>query len=195
MNIYFVRHGETEQNAKKTYYGSLDVNLNEKGVAQALKLKGKLQNIKFDKVFVSERLRAVETCNYIIGEAKQQPVVDERINEMNFGVFEGKTYEELCAAYPEEVKAWQKDWKEFCPQEGESYVMFYEKVKNFMEYLLTLEAANVLVVTHGGVIRTMYCYILGENLDFYWKFASKNGDISLIKYKHGDLFIDSISHI
>jgi alpha-ribazole phosphatase len=194
MNLYFVRHGETDENAKKTYYGSTDVSLNEKGVKQALKLEEKLKNIKFDKIYCSERLRAMETAKIITKNRESFIEYDSRINEMDFGIFEGKTYEEIKKIYPEEFVQWEKQWKEFCPKGGESYIMFYNRVKEFMEQIKKLNMENVLIVAHGGVVRSVYAYILNENLDFYWKFASKNADVSIIKYKYGDFFIDSISH-
>lgn len=195
MNFYFVRHGETDENVKKTYYGATDVSLNIRGIEQCLKLQHKLKDVKFDKIYCSERLRARETAEMVAGESKESIVYDERINELNFGVFEGKTYEEIKSLYPEECKEWEQQWKEFCPKGGESYLMFYHRIKNFMEEIKELSAENVLIVTHGGVIRSVYAYILNEDLDLYWKFSSRNADISIIKYKYRDFFIDSISHI
>ena len=64
-----------------------------------------------------------------------------------------------------------------------------------MEHIKKLECDNILVCTHSGVIRAMYCYIMNEDIDLFWKFGSKNGDISLIKYEYGNLYIDSITHI
>lgn len=195
MNLYFLRHGETEQNIKKTYYGTMDVSLNEEGVNQSLKASRYLEGVIYDKIYCSERLRAIETAEIILRDREGSLILDSRINEINFGIFEGKTYEEIKRYYPEEQTEWENDWKGFCPQGGESYVMFYERVKSFMEFIKEGAEENILIVTHGGVIRTVYAYILNENLDFYWKFASKNGDIALIKYKYGDFFIDSIVHM
>ncbi|MDP4144829.1 MAG: alpha-ribazole phosphatase [Bacillota bacterium] len=195
MNIYLLRHGETEQNEKKTYYGSLDVSLNEKGKNQALSAKNMLHKIDFSKVFISDRIRTLEMAEIIFEDKEIEFIKDSRINEMSFGIFEGKTYEEIGKLYPEEQELWQNNWKEYCPKGGESYAVFYKRIKSFMEDLKKLDEENILIVTHGGVIRTIYCYVLDENLDFYWKFASSNGDISLIKYKHGSIFIDSIIHV
>lgn len=193
MNIYFVRHGETEENIKKTYYGNLDSKLTFKGIQQA-KLCGKfLEKIDFEKIFISEKLRTFETAQIIFPNKKF--IIDSRINELNFGIFEGKTYDELTKLYPKEVSKWKEDWKDFCPKNGESYITFYSRVKSFIDYIKKLNDKNILIVTHGGVVRAAYSYILDENLDFYWKFASKNGDISIVKYEYGNFFIDSIMHV
>ncbi|EKN43472.1 alpha-ribazole-5'-phosphate phosphatase, partial [Clostridium botulinum CFSAN001627] len=101
-------------------------------------------------------------------------------------------YEEIGSLYPKEQEKWEKDWKNFAPPKGESAVVFYNRVENFMKHIQKEEDGNYLIVTHGGVIRMIYSYILQNNMDFYWNFASRNGDITLIKYEYGNLFIDYI---
>jgi alpha-ribazole phosphatase len=194
MNIYFVRHGETNENAGKTYYGGLDVHLNERGIQQCINARKYLKNIDFQKVYISHSKRATQSADILLENAKKELIVDARINELSFGDFEGKTYEEITRLYSEEEKQWRENWKDFCPPGGESCRKFYERIKSFMISLESLKEENILVVTHGGVIRAAYTYIMGGNLDIYWKFASKNCDISLIKYEYGNWFIDSIVH-
>lgn len=195
MNLYFVRHGETEHNKKGCYYGSIDVSITEKGVLQAEKGSEKLKDVNFGKVYVSELKRAVQTANILLKDKQLELIKDKRINETNFGVFEGKSHEEIKALYANEWKHWCNDWKGFTPPEGESYIQFYNRVKSFMDDILKLNEDNVLIVTHGGVIRSVYCYLLGGNLDFFWSFGSKNCDITIIKYEYENLYIDSITHV
>ncbi|MFL0245969.1 alpha-ribazole phosphatase [Candidatus Clostridium stratigraminis] len=195
MNIYLLRHGETEENKNRFYYGKLDVSLNEKGRTQALKAREFLEEVNFDKVYTSERLRTKETASIAFREGLNNFIADKRINEMDFGEFEGKDYKEIQELYPKEYENWSSDWKKFSPPGGESYLEVYNRVKEFMEELLRVQCENVLVVTHGGIIRTILCFVLGESLDNFWKFSSKNCDISLIKYEYGNIFIDSITHI
>jgi len=195
MNIYLLRHGETEENKNKFYYGKLDVSLNENGKAQALKAKEFLKEVNFNKVYTSERLRTKETAKLAVDERFNNFIADKRINEMDFGEFEGKTYKEIQRLYPKEYETWSNNWMGFSPPGGESYLMLYNRVKEFMAELFKEQSNNILVVTHGGIIRTIFCYVLGENLDNFWKFSSKNCDISLIKYEYGNVFIDSITHM
>ncbi len=55
MNIYLIRHGETEQNKRKNFYGKLDVGLNEKGKEQSYKVGELLKDVKFNKIYISDR--------------------------------------------------------------------------------------------------------------------------------------------
>lgn len=195
MNIYLLRHGQTEENRKGTYYGNLDVSLNEIGIGQGNKAKEFFNNITLDKVYISDKKRTLEMATLVLGQREIEIIQDNRISETNFGDFEGKTYEEIQKLYPKECMCWQNNWKEFVPPGGESYINLCKRVKSFMEDIKKNQCDNVLICTHSGVIRAMFCYIMNENIDLFWKFASKNGDISLIKYEHGNLYIDSITHV
>lgn len=190
MNIYIVRHGQTEENLKGTYYGALDCNLTEIGIRQAKALGKKLENIKFDKIFCSDLKRANETLSYIY--KGNDIVVDERLRERSFGVFEGKTFSEIESEFQEEYRAWNKDWKDYKVLQGESFRDSYLRVESFMESLKAEKGENILVCTHGGIVKAIYVYILEGNLDLYWRFNSRNADLSIIKYQDGYFYIDSI---
>jgi alpha-ribazole phosphatase len=195
MNIYLLRHGQTQENRKGTYYGNLDVSLNSIGINQGNKAKEFFNDIKFDIVYVSNKKRTLEMAKLALGLKEIEVINDSRINETNFGDFEGKTYEEIKKLYPKECMCWQDNWKEFVPPNGESYIQLCERVKSFMEHIKNLEKENILISAHSGVIRAIYCYVMNENMDLFWKFGCKNGDISVIKYEYGNLYIDSIMHI
>lgn len=195
MNLYLIRHGETEYNKNKYYYGRDDVAINEIGIIQCEKISKILEKIDFKTVYISEMKRTQQTAQIILKNRKYKIIKDSRINERNFGVFEGKNYNKIKELYPQEWKNWCEDWKNAAPPEGESYVQFYSKIKDFMDDILKIKDDNVLIVSHGGVIRCIYCYIMNNNLDLFWKFNSKNGDISIVKYEYGNLYIDSITHI
>lgn len=194
MNIYLLRHGQTEENRRGTYYGNLDISLNAIGISQGNKAKEFFSDIELDKVFVSDKKRTSEMAKLVLGQAEIQIIQDNRINETNFGDFEGKTYEEIKTLYPEECLCWQNNWMEFVPPNGESYIELCKRVKSFMEDIKKLEKDNILICTHSGVMRAIYCFVMNENIDLFWKFGCKNGDISVIKYEYGNLYLDAINH-
>ena len=195
MNIYLLRHGQTEENRKGSYYGNLDIGLNEIGVIQGNKAKKFFNDIKLDRVYVSDKIRTLEMAKLALGLKEMEIIQDSRINETNFGDFEGKTYEEIKMFYPKECLCWTDNWKEFVPPQGESYIELCKRVKSFMDDIKKLDVDNILICAHSGVIRAIYCYIMNENIDLFWKFGCKNGDISIIKYEYGNLYIDAIMHI
>ena len=131
MRIYLVRHGETELNQKKCYYGHMDVGLSEKGVKQAKAIGAFFQNRSFDVVVSSPLIRAVKTAEYILGGREQKIVVDERLSEQNFGIFEGFTYEQLLERYPDEFQSWNQDFSGYRIPGGESFSDVRDRIDNY----------------------------------------------------------------
>lgn len=189
MKIYLIRHGETEENLKKSYYGDIDCTLTAKGRAQGEKLRLFLEKVSFDKVFSSEKKRAKETLELIYKGKYEE---DKRLNERSFGIFEGLTYKDLENQFKEELVSWNEDWINYSMERGESFKVFYNRVQGFMEELIKQDIEKVLISTHGGVIRAIYTYIFNEKEEVYWRFASRNGDLSIINYEDGYFYIDSI---
>ena len=105
VELWIVRHGETEWSATGKHTSRTDIPLTPRGYERAEKLRDYLKGIKFDAVFVSPMQRARETCE-IAGFGKQA-VVDEDLKEWDYGIYEGKTTAEIRA----EVPAWSV-WKD-----------------------------------------------------------------------------------
>ncbi|OPJ63069.1 alpha-ribazole phosphatase [Clostridium oryzae] len=194
MNVYLVRHGQSQSNVERRYCGNYDSNLTDIGRKQAETVRQKLQYINFDAVFCSDRTRAKETAQIILKDKNIKIAYDVRLNETNFGIFENKKYDEIKKLYPEESTQWERNWKNYAIPEGESVAMSFERVKNFMKRLESIQQpdSNVLVVTHGGILRLFYCYILNHNIELFWKFSAKNIGVSVIKYEYDNWYIDSI---
>ena len=193
MNIYIIRHGQTQSNLKNQYYGRLDVPLTDQGVQQMKALSFELSNIQFDKIYTSNARRALESLEICLPTYHHQAIIDERLCEINFGDFEGKTYQEISKEYPQEVIHWQRDWKNFLPPQGESFIQFYLRVSDIFKEIISNEVDNIFIMAHSGVIKAIYCYVLGQNLDLYWNFTCHNGKINIIQYEYGNLFIDAVN--
>jgi alpha-ribazole phosphatase len=189
MNLYLVRHGQTESNVQNRYMGSFEDELSCQGVNEIQKTKELIKQVCFDKIFSSERKRAMDSAKILIDK---EIACDFRLNERDFGIFENKTYKEICNNYPMEQKAWEENWVDYKIPKGESVKEVYERVVAFMKMLEKENYENCLVVAHGGIIRLIYCYILGGDLNNFWKFTSKNGNMSIVRFQYNNWYIDSI---
>lgn len=95
--LTFVRHGITEYNAQGLYQGQVDVPLNDLGFRQAELLGSYLENIKFDKIYSSDLSRCKQTVDVVVKKNKCSPpevVLDKRLREQSYGIFEGKSFED-----------------------------------------------------------------------------------------------------
>lgn len=145
--IYVVRHGETDYNKIGRLQGTLNIDLNDKGIAQAHAIKAKLESIEFDEIYSSELNRAYETAR-IIADGRGV-VKDKRLNEINLGSWEGQTYEFLRANDPSYAEFFDNP-KEFIGGDHESYTSVINRVDEFFKTIDNDK--NILVVTHGFVI-------------------------------------------
>src|SRR5580658_289299 len=106
--LLLVRHGETEGESSIRYHGRTDVALSELGRAQ-MRAAGAAQSAgSFTRVFSSTMGRAVEGARLIAG-ARAPLVCFKEFSEVDFGLFEGLTAEEIRLRYPDEFERWQRD--------------------------------------------------------------------------------------
>lgn len=164
-SFYFLRHGETDWNKEGRLQGHIDIPLNETGRAQARLAIPILQKYPIDRIVSSPLSRALETAQ-IINAVLQKPLVtDERLREKHFGLFEGKTKDEIAL--------WQMENPTYdltrglsltAPPGGESPEQLQERILAAKEHFLTDYADNVLFVAHGGIYRSL-CLALGQELN------------------------------
>ena len=155
--IIFIRHGETDFNRARLYFGHLDPDLNETGIEQLRKAK-----ILFEKrekmpdvVFSSDLKRCSQSMEILQIDEETEKILTKDLREINFGIFEGKTYEEIKNKYPEKVEKMKNDWRNFKADKGESI--------------------NEMMLR---VTQALTSYYLFGNLDGYWKFKINNGSIT-----------------
>lgn len=173
MDIILIRHGETHDNVKKQF-STKDVTLTDRGRRQIEKAKAIVDKLFFDRVYVSPLARAIETMKILGLEGDKE----ERIREVDFGLFEGKTYEELKEKFPDEIKLWFDDVINYVVPEGESIKMAYDRVVSFLEELVD-KKENALLICHDGVIKMALSWVF-DNPEFFFKFKIDNGSISII---------------
>lgn len=189
MRIYLLRHGETADNAAARYTGAGDAVLTERGRAQMATAAGLLSGADIRSVWCSPSPRALQSAALALPDVPARQ--DERLRERDMGIFESLTYSQIAERYPEQCAAWQQDWAGFEIHGGESYHAFYERVAGFWRELLAQEGGDVLLSTHGGVLRASYCFVMGDPL-LFWKFACRNGDVAAVHYEYGNLYLGSI---
>lgn len=185
MRLYLVRHGETLLNQKKCYYGHLDAELNPRGRKQA-KLLGKyFSQIPLDYVISSPLKRAVDTARCIIGDRELTIDTDERLMEQNFGIFEGRTMQEICLEYPEEWEAWNKNFSKHCISGGESFFDVRQRIDSFLKDCRKKYEGNILITAHKGTLGHMLASMLSMPLEGYWNFVFDQGCYNIVDVEDG----------
>ncbi|MBV8500944.1 MAG: histidine phosphatase family protein [Paucibacter sp.] len=155
--IFAIRHGETAWNRDTRIQGQLDIGLNERGLAQAQATAQALKDETLAAVYSSDLARARSTAHALAAAVGAPLILDRALRERSFGHFEGHTWAEIEANWPEDSRRWRKRDLDFTPDGGESLPVFYERC---VGAALRLAAAHpgqaIAIVAHGGVMDCLY---------------------------------------
>lgn len=175
-NLYLVRHGHTIWSDTGGVAGRSDIELSEAGEA-AVQTLG--QSFKEDTCFThwycSPLQRTRQTSSILRSElsaisSHPQPVVmtNSQLVELNFGDWEGMTWNDVHRDYEEAMRHWGEDWVNRSPPNGESFAQQVQRCRQWLgtweHELETNIDSSTIVVAHGGTIRAIMCLCLGWSL-------------------------------
>ncbi len=178
--IIAVRHGETAWNVDARIQGQLDIQLNDTGRWQARRVGQALSSEALSAIYSSDLGRAHETAR-AMWEAACIPVVPHcGMRERRFGLFEGKTFDEIQQNWPEHAHNWRKRIPEWQPPEGgESLLQLRERVSRTVSDLASRHCGEqIAIVAHGGVLDALYRIATGQEVNSPRTWQLPNGAIN-----------------
>lgn len=178
---YLMRHGETDLNKARCFYGSKDVSINETGIRQAKQLRQIMSDKIVTEVYTSGLKRSHETAEIVFldHEIKTLSNFDER----SFGRWEGKSADEIQTAYPVEWQTWLESPFEITPIGAEPFLVFQDRVWQMTKKLLK-EDGDIAIIAHLGVLRLIYQYLVDRRLDF-WEIDVPQGTVLVLDERDG----------
>lgn len=205
--LYLIRHGETEGAETRRYKGTIDIPLSENGIRQIKRVSDYIvETVKREHgekekflvspspglpvsgsmltaVYCSDLSRAVKSAELIANPYCLEPVIVPALRERNFGIWEGMSFDEIKGKYPEEFTAWAGNPLAFSPMEGESTMEVMDRVINALnEIIQNHSGERIAIVSHGGVIRVILCYILGVPLENIFRFEQDYAALNIIEF-------------
>lgn len=159
ITLTLIRHAATALNDDGRYQGRCDPDLSEPGVSQAKGLGRRIakESAVFDSVWASDRHRAL--CTAVLALPRAIVRQDARLRELDFGVFDGLTYEENLSRHTNVFLAWLADPWHVRPPSGETLAELTARVEAWVGQLASSQ--NVLAFTHGGPIRVILARSIG----------------------------------
>lgn len=185
LELVLVRHGYTQWNQERRYLGWTDVPLapGEAERLEKLRTQPPLTG-EFCRVYCSDLRRCRETLAALAPHLMLQAVYDARLREMDFGAWEGCTYEQLKDN--PHYRSWIDNPEAATPPEGEAWAQFAARVDHFCAELQQETQApavtRILLVTHGGVIRQLLARII-EGVTFYTAAAPAPGEVTVLRLR------------
>jgi len=175
VQLWLVRHGETEWSASGRHTGRTDLPLTPKGEDQAREVGRFLQGRHFDLVLTSPLQRARETCR--LAGYGDRALVDSNLHEWDYGQYEGRTTADIQKERPR----WSL-WKDGVVG-GESIAQVAARAQKVIDRVLG-SSGDVLLFAHGHILRILSCCWLGLPPEDGRLFTLSTATVSTLGYEH-----------
>ena len=163
--LIVIRHGETDWNLGTRIQGHTDIALNPTGRKQAAQVAAALRDEAVEAIYASDLQRAWQTASSIACATQAPLHAETGLRERSFGSFEGKTYAELEAEFPEDSLRWRQRDPDWTPPAGESLVTMRERIASTAARLAQQHlGGQIVLVAHGGVLDQLYRLATGQGL-------------------------------
>jgi len=188
--IYFIRHGETDLNRAHIVQGSgVDSSLNDLGHQQARHFYDYYKKENFDLIICSALQRSYQTILPFVEDGIPLQRFAE-INEMNWGVHEGKSSTpEMKAAYVEMISQWNQNNLDARLEEGESAQEMANRLQSFLDQLKEMPQKKVLVCSHGRALRCIMTLVKGQHLREMEGYSHSNTGLFLVHQKDNEFAV------
>jgi len=181
MEIYILRHAETDYNKKGIIQGSeVDSNINSTGILQSDKFYSKYKDIEFDKVFVSNLKRTYQTVKNFI-EINNIPFEKlKEFNEISWGVNQGKNDD--LKDYKKLIDTWLDGELDNKFERGESPNEMVIRLVEGFKYIISHNLERVLLCIHGRALRILLSEVLDKDLTKMDRYPHSNTGLYIMKY-------------
>ncbi|MFH1692350.1 MAG: histidine phosphatase family protein [Candidatus Omnitrophota bacterium] len=177
--ITLIRHGQTQWNHTKRYLGHTDIDLDATGKEQALRTQKKLKREEFHKIYSSDLKRAANFAKIVFKGKEIFTTPDLR--ELNFGLFEGKTHDEIMNAHKYIYSQWLSSPFKTTVPDGEQLKDFKQRITNiFKKIIADNSGLSIGVVTHAGPIRIILNHVM--NKQDIWEPLPKLASIHIVEH-------------
>jgi len=176
--------------------GHLDSDLSELGVKQANWLAKRLEDVTFGAVYSSPLGRAYKTAD-IIGESKGLKVIkDNRLAEINLGIWQGKSMEEIIALDPINYDYFWNRPDLYINDSGETFTQVMGRVEQFFYEVANKHIdENIMLVAHAAVLRCLFSVLFHDrDIENLWKNEKlMPTSLTILDYKDGKVSVEMMA--
>jgi len=181
--IHLIRHGQVVGYDQPRYNGQTDVALTDLGIEQYHRLRECLTKARISACYTSDLSRCVTGAEIICAQFGIQPVRRSQLRELNIGIWEGLTWEEISQRWPDEWQARLADLVNYRVPEGENLLDVEARVMPVITEIVNQhQGQEVLVVGHGGVNRIILLNAIGAPLARMFNIEQNFGCHNIIDY-------------
>jgi len=183
--VYLARHGQTAWNKKLTFRGRADIPLNKGGHSEAEAIAEALKDKNIDAVYTSPLRRSVETAQPAARLFHLDIVPVEGLVDMDYGDWEGLTFDEVKETYKDLFTQWQKRPGLVRFPHGETLDEVRER--SFCAFTHIVEenpGKSILIIPHRVINKVLLCALLDISNSHFWEIKQDTGCLNLIEYSN-----------
>ena len=187
LTLYFLRHGQTPASKEDVFCGSgLDPELTDEGAQMAQAFAAAYRTTRWQAIYASPLRRTVSTARPLCEACGLELQLRDDLKEIGYGVWEGKTKDEVEREHHDDYIKWTADPAWHAPTGGELAVVIARRAQQTIEEITRrFDAGNVLVVSHKATIRIMLCALLGIDVGrFRYRLLCPVGSVSIVEMTH-----------
>ena len=196
IRFILIRHGQTEWNVGGRYQGQSDVALTEEGREQARLLAEHFPVADLHRIYSSDLKRAAETAEIIAGRFGLPVTKDKVFRELSFGDWEGLTYKEIVARWPDAMANFLRHPDKLNIPHGETFQEVQQRAMRGLQAIME-DPANadktVAIVAHGAILRTILTAQLHMSLEYARSIRQFNTAVNIVRYDEGHPTVELIN--
>ena len=194
--IYLILHGESQGNIKSVFLGHGDLDLTERGYAQAQKTAEYLKNIPVDAIYSSDLLRAYNTAKATAEKFGLPIVARMELREINAGKWEFVNFTTISEKFSDTYGVWLTNIGRSCPDGGESVANLQKRIAGEITRICEENLGKtVCVFTHATSIRVFAAFCEGKSLDgIKERPFPTNASVTSVEYEDGKFKLVEYSH-
>ncbi len=168
LDIYMIRHGQTDFSRENKFCGSIDPPLNAVGLRMADAFGAAYADRPWTAIFSSPMQRAQRTAEALAKRVGVTPQLEDGLREISYGEWEGMRHEDAKAKFPEAYAWWQEDTASRAVPGGETAFQVAARAAPVVEKIRTrYKDGNILLVSHKATIRILACALLGMDVRLF----------------------------
>lgn len=192
--IFLIRHGETEWNRQGRIQGHSNIKLSTEGIHQAQMLAKYSPFMRIDAVYSSDLTRAFDTARVLAVKFNLEVHMVPELREVNFGYWEGKLIADLVQMFPDDFGKFFTDPERCHPPQGETFLQCQARALNALNKIIAAhDDHNVVIVTHGAVIRLIICAALDIPIHKMWAISQSNMAVNILRVDDGEFTVELLN--
>lgn len=194
IRLILVRHAITTCNEGGNLSGQIDSTLSEKGKLQVEQLTCYLKDENIDEIYTTPFSRTKDTMEKLAQIKSIEINETDKFNEIDFGEFDGLSFDIIKRDYPEEFEKMIKEGPEYTYPKGESLIDTFDRVSKELENILKdKDNKTILICSHGGTIRNILSYLISKDYKYHWNFKIDNASVSVVEVENDFAVINKLN--